>query len=957
MNGFEGLWSAWVGAVPWDSVWIWAFKSAAILAAALVLDRLLGQATAALRHRVWAFAFSLVLLMPAAELALPGLPVLPDLRMAATGSTPVSPVLLRSEVLGESWADGGSSSSTEAWNGNDGAGTAAGVSQGQVGLGRGVAAPSTGAVTRARLAGDPMEAPGMGLEESQAATGGRVDAGPRREGPDGGSAFDRVWWPRIVGGVWFLGLVGWLSALGVGLRRAQRRYRMGWEPPARILRHGREIVRELRLKRAVPVRVGAVDVPATWGWRRPRILLPADAEQWSTDRLRRVLMHELAHVKRRDWPLNLIAEVARAVHWYNPLAWHGLGRMRVERERACDDVVLNTGARPSEYATDLLEVARGTRGGFAGTPVMALGREHRLADRIDDLLDTGRRRVEGRHSAWVSGSALALVFGSLALLTVAAGGVPPVASEGAEDQKTPPVSATSAPTTERPNEAVLGSSGSVGAQEEVLPSGSEGSVGTGEGPALDQGSSDPDASPSASLRDKVGSLVAQAGLAEPASYSDVLQQAVPVACNWDRGSGRGRSMETNVDDDGDWKIHWRTPECETEIWLEGEVVFSDAEDGIASMGRDARFEVRERQDGIRRRLVAEPDGGSVRYRFWLDGDETEFDASARRWLQTFLPQLFRQTTLHAEARVARLFDSGGTEAVLDEVRRMHSDHVAARYLELLMTQDGFEPAEVPQVLDLVADAMDSDHYVATILEAVGDRWGIRQEYEASYIRAVAGLESDHYAHGALMALVREGMSDGMAGEILAASRLIDSDHYKADLLTHMAEADGIGSTDRAAYVEAFASVESDHYQHSIVMALLDHGPPESGELVRLLALMETVESDHYRADVLTRIGRDYPLEGANVAAFLRAARGIESDHYASEVGRVLVRRADLESEQVDLVLDIAGGISGDHGRGELMRALIREHSLSAAQRDRFRELALQIDSRHLQDQLLAELVR
>ncbi|NNF26793.1 MAG: M56 family metallopeptidase, partial [Gemmatimonadetes bacterium] len=812
-------------------------------------------------------------------------------------------------------------------------------------------------VAPARAVRASLSTTDVGGEGSHATVGGGVDVGRQGVGSDGWIATPRLSWAGVVGGVWFLGLLVWLSALGVGLRRAQRRYRLGWEPPARILRHGGELVRELGLKRRVPIRVGAADVPATWGWRRPRILLPADAEQWSTDRLRRVLMHELAHVKRRDWPLNLIAEVARAVHWYNPLAWHGVGRMRVERERACDDVVLNTGARPSEYATDLLEVARGTSGGFAGAPVMALGREHRLADRIDDLLDAGRRRVEGRHSAWVSGSVLSLAFGSLALLTVGAGGVPPVESEGVAKREILTLPSASALTTEPANTAALRSSELATSPGESLPSGSEASDPVAASQPPSEAASEPDVLPSASIEDAAGSRgVVQAGLTAPALYSDALQQAVPV-CNWDRGSGRGRSMQTNVDDDGDWKIHWRTPECETEIWLEGEVVFNDAEDGIASMGRDARFEVRERQEGIRRRLVAELDGGTVGYRFWLDGDETEFDASARRWFQTFLPQLFRQTTLHAEARVARLFDSGGTAAVLDEVRRMHSDHVSARYLELLMTQDGFEPAEVTRVLDLVAELMDSDHYVAGILEAVGDRWGIRPEYEASYVRAVAGLESDHYAHGALMALVREGMSEGMASEILAASRLIESDHYKADLLTRMAEADGIGSTDRAAYVEAFASVESDHYQHSIVMALLDHGPPDAQELIRILALMETVESDHYRADVLTRIGRDHPLEGANVAAFLQAARGIESDHYASEVGRVLVRRADLESEQVDLVLDIAGGINGDHGRGELMRALIREHSLSAAQRERFRELALEIDSRHLQDQLLAELVR
>ena len=952
MNGFDGLMSTLGSPAVWDVAWLWAFKSAAILTVALLLGRLLGRATAALRYRVWAIAFGLVLVLPLADVALPGLPVLPDVRSVWSATGVDRPTV------------GTSASRT-----------------GDERSGRGDAAPANGfeagaaGVERASTldvaeVGPAPESGTVAMNDVPAAAGApSVDLGgtASTNAPAGTSetAVETVSGRRLVAAIWLLGLLAWLGALGVGLRRAHRQFRSGWSPREDIESEAMQIAGQLGLRRPVPVRIGAVDVPATWGWRRPRILLPADAEQWSRERLRRVLVHELAHIKRRDWPLTLVAEMARAVHWYNPLAWAGLSRMRVERERACDDMVLGTGVRPSDYATDLLEVARGATGSFASAPVMALGRGHRLSDRIEDLLDARRRRVERPHSPWVSGGILALIFGSLAVMTVAAGGVPEGELDGAVPGLEEALASEERVPTREDGERADGEVESSqvsdplpGPLDEPGPD-AAGGVGPSDGPAPHGVLDDPDADPWTTLGLE-GALhtvsVLPAAAPDPALYVEVPQQAVQV-CNWDRGSGRGRSMQTNVDDDGDWKIRWRTPECETEIWVEGEVVFNAAEDGIASMGRNARFEARERQEGIRRRIVAEPRDGTIRYRFWLDGDETEFDASARRWLQTFLPELFRQTTLQAEERVARIFAQGGTQAVLQEVRRMESDHVAARYLELLMNQDGFEPSEVPGVLDVVAERMDSDHYIAGILEAVGGRWGIRPEFEESYVRAVGRLESDHYAHGALLALVREGMSDRMAAEILAASRLIESDHYKADLLTRMAEMGGIGSTDRSAYVEAFGSVESDHYQHSIIMALLHHGTPQPEELTRILALLETMESDHYLSDVLTRIGRDVPLEGPSVAAFLRAARGIESDHYASEVGRVLVNRSDLEPAQIDLVLDIAGGIEGDHGRGELLRALIREQALNAGQRDRYRELVLEIDSRHLQDQLLAELVR
>jgi len=98
-------------------------------------------------------------------------------------------------------------------------------------------------------------------------------------------------------------------------------------------------------------------IPVVWGILRCRLLLPAAARLWSGEQLRSVLLHELAHVKRRDTMAQLLAQIACALHWFNPLVWFAAWRLGVEGERACDDLALANGVRASAYAEHLLNVA------------------------------------------------------------------------------------------------------------------------------------------------------------------------------------------------------------------------------------------------------------------------------------------------------------------------------------------------------------------------------------------------------------------------------------------------------------------------------------------------------------------------------------------------------------------------------------------------------------------------
>lgn len=125
----------------------------------------------------------------------------------------------------------------------------------------------------------------------------------------------------------------------------------------------------------------------TWGWRRPRILLPEGADTWSPARIRIVLAHECAHIARGDWPAQMAAECLRAVWWFNPLAWSVTARLRFEGERACDDRVVACGVRPTDYADHLVDLARVDPRQWPQT-ASAVAHPSTLERRISAMLDT-----------------------------------------------------------------------------------------------------------------------------------------------------------------------------------------------------------------------------------------------------------------------------------------------------------------------------------------------------------------------------------------------------------------------------------------------------------------------------------------------------------------------------------------------------------------------------------------
>lgn len=185
-------------------------------------------------------------------------------------------------------------------------------------------------------------------------------------------------WRPAVAGIWSAGALLMLASMALAYFRMARQRRVAAPFPS--ARHS-----------PVPVlQAGPGTMPMTFGVRRPVVFLPADAAQWSDERLQMVLLHELAHIRRADVFTQLLGRTALALCWWNPLAWYAWRQSLKDRERAADDLVLNSGARASAYAGHLLELARTLRPlPSMASAAVAIARRPQLEDRLASILASG----------------------------------------------------------------------------------------------------------------------------------------------------------------------------------------------------------------------------------------------------------------------------------------------------------------------------------------------------------------------------------------------------------------------------------------------------------------------------------------------------------------------------------------------------------------------------------------
>src|SRR2546422_2099447 len=727
------------------------------------------------------------------------------------------------------------------------------------------------------------------VEAPSPAPSATVDAGPVR------------WrltsdWTALVFPVWLSGVAAVLILLSVGIAR------IVWLD--RITRPVQdeawltlvdELSLELGLRRHVRLlQAKGPAMPITWGVRRPAILLPAEADDWTAERRRDVLLHELAHVKRHDFIIQLIARIACAVYWFHPLVWLAATRLREEHERACDDHVLRAGATPSEYATHLLEIARGLRAARATSlATVAMARPAQLATRLIDVLDT--RRCRDTLSAR---AALPAWLVAIAVVVPLAAAAPRVAQPASlmSSLDTIPRLPSPALTSKRVAAPAVASRRPAAGIDTLRGCSSDGSRRSshsheGDGDVV-------------TLSITVGRCAVSFDGDGKFSFNDdftdiaTLASGGRIVIEVDYGShdrrltiqrgGNGLDHVYKIDGDV------RPFDDDARAWLKETLTFLLRRTGFMAEERSRWILQRRGIQGLIDELGNLTGDHTRRIYYQAAAESGKLDAAGYERLVTMAGQSIDSDHELAEFLIVVAQKqplTGKMQAgFMTAAKKLSSDHERHRVLKAALSRPGLTTAMETAMLDAAAD-MSSDHELATLLIEVNEARPIDEAARPAFFTAANKLDSDYEHRRVLDAVVkRTGMSPGMLLDVLASGKTINSDHELAQLLTAVSGSYVLDDALRPAFFAAANHLSSDHEHGRTLLSVVEHG-----ELSRPVAL-----------------------------AVLESAKRISSDHEQSELLIALIAKVRMDDTIRTAIRDNAASISSQYDRGRVFEALARD---------------------------------
>ncbi len=393
--------------------------------------------------------------------------------------------------------------------------------------------------------------------------------------------------------------------------------------------------------------------------------------------------------------------------------------------------------------------------------------------------------------------------------------------------------------------------------------------------------------------------------------SDLVDAAGEIVSNL----GDGNTLSIN-DNDMTWT--YRDGSHKIRIEVEGEIELSDDARTIESLEDGGFISIYERKDGVTRKYEAETKNGILHEAYYEDRNRTDMNDDAREWVGEMLLKMVRRSGIGAEARVKRLYEQQGFDAVLTEIEEVKSGHVVRKYVDAAFALN-LSKDEKLRLVRALPELFSSDYDLAETLIDISDECKTDDDLMTAYMEAVKELHSDYETRRVVSELSLHGTKNPRVMKMaMEVAMDMSSDYEKAEYLIGLAKANDNSFDLSEGYLQAIESLSSSHEKGRVLKSLILSGEISEEYVADVLKFAGNIESDYDKAELLIFTAKHLGIDEGLFELYVDALSDMHSDH---DIKRTLFALGSMEragDKALIKIFDVIDYMNSDYDKAELL---------------------------------------
>lgn len=355
------------------------------------------------------------------------------------------------------------------------------------------------------------------------------------------------------------------------------------------------------------------------------------------------------------------------------------------------------------------------------------------------------------------------------------------------------------------------------------------------------------------------------------------------------------------------------------IEVNGEILFNDDDTAIQNMSPNGSITYKKDDEKL---VIVSDKQGNLSYK--INGKEKTSFTAEEQHLITECIQFLIDHGVAAKERAAKLYAQGGFDAVFSEIPRLKSDYTKVIYMTLVSSKETISTDHLIRLLRQTNDELSSDYYKTNVLKNINATQLENHDVSIAYIGAITHMQSDYYRTEVAKRILVSPLSHVESSKVLDFIKLMDSDYYKAQLLSSVLTNADITDEKFKELIHTSSSINSDYYRVQVLSALLKRKKNSQNSYSLTIAAMDGIQSDYYKGQILNQLIDKNITDKDEWINLLKYTQKINSDYEKSKILIRIGQAMPNESTLKENFKEVAKTISSDSEYGKVMRAIERK---------------------------------